>query len=34
MIIPVISNPCFEQLNEVRRDVEADQSFDISISFN
>ena len=34
MILPVIPNPCYEAIEKTERVIEADQSFDISISFN
>ena len=34
MILPVIPNPCYEAIEKTERMIEADQSFDISISFN
>jgi len=34
MILPVIPNPCYEAFEMQERVIEADQSFDISISFN
>ena len=34
MILPVMENPCYEAFEKHERVIEADQSFDISISFN
>lgn len=34
MILPVIPTPCYEAVEGPDRMIEADQSFDISISFN